>query len=200
MATRLRILLAIGSDSVAARLGRAWQGHVLVERCTKVADAIRFLDENGELPLVFESDLPDGAGLDVLSRARLLDPRVDALLVGQPALSGLATTHGVHFLSATSDGREYVAALQAFLAKEETRHHRISGVVERWSESYKLTASEQRVLAAAAVDGIPRRSLSSALDKSDETIKAHVRSLLKRTGRRSLSDIISSLLRHALRS
>lgn len=59
-------------------------------------------------------------------------------------------------------------------------------------DTSKLSPQEARIL-ALAVDGVPRRYVATELGLTENTVKTHVRRLLRKVGGKSLAEVVYRL-------
>jgi DNA-binding NarL/FixJ family response regulator len=141
--------------------------------------------------------LPDGFGLDLLEELRNNNNPIPVLV-----LTGELNRDVVNRVQALR--AEYVCKpasnenLQPFiqhaLASERVGDETISKRIEQLSRQLGLTRREAELL-THAVEGLSRRDLARALGVAENTVKAQIRSLLKKSGARSIATLAQQVLR-----
>jgi FixJ family two-component response regulator len=149
---------------------------------------------------IIDIKLPDGSGLSVLAamRSRGLE---------WPVLVLTGHLDGPHIAKAQLHGAECLSKpppienLIAFVARADAHFRgptkRVERVVERFARQHRLTKRQREILTLAIAD-VPRRDVSKRLGVSDNTVKTHTRSLLRKTKQPSLTEL-ARLLRITLR-
>lgn len=137
--------------------------------------------------------LPDGSGLDVLRRARVVHPHLPAMV-----LTGLAYAEAIN--SAYDLHAEYVVKpvaterIERFSRDAAAFSSRLARTVEVWAARYGLSEAEGDVLVRAAA-GQSRQNIAGARGSSELTVKKHVGNILRLTGDESLQAAVTRLLR-----
>lgn len=66
---------------------------------------------------------------------------------------------------------------------------RLAPVLDRYARTHNLSRRESQIL-EAAVHGIPRKFITSALGTGESTVKTQVKRLLKKTGQPTVDDLV----------
>ena len=150
--------------------------------------------------LVVRAKLADGTWEEVLDDARAHNRRIAALvvtdtvdddLVRRTFARGVALTCpplSQHDLSRFFRGHGRLATDDA---------DAVATGLEEMSFHHALKPAQRRLL-SLALEGRSRRDIATELDLSENTVKTHVRELLRRCGRKSMSDLAMAVLRLAL--
>lgn len=151
--------------------------------------------------LVLDIGLPDGSGLDFLAELRSRGVGVSALI-----LTGELTRDFVN--RAQELGAEYVCKpatrenletyVRSAIELESGIRGRIAPVVKRLAQNWELTPREQMVL-EYATEGLSRRDLADRMGVKENTVKSQTRSLLRKSGARSLATLAQEVLKLAAR-
>jgi DNA-binding NarL/FixJ family response regulator len=181
--------------SALCRTTRRTQAVGSVAQATKVlAASVRWTG------FIFEINLPDGSGIDLLAQARAKYPLVPALIL--TASTDPGAINDAHALRAEfhckptrrSRLRGFIRRTIAF---ERVGDLRISWLIEDAVRAYKLSPRETDLL-SAAVAGTPRKTLADELGTTENTLKTQVRTLLRKCAHQSLEDLGRHILRQAL--
>lgn len=177
-----------------ARLRRT----LLVQTC---AEARRTLDGRPSfMAVILEHDLPDGSGLQLLKACRAAYPRLPVLmLTATTAPEVINRCHALRaeFVAKPAHRRNVRAFLQRGVAFERVPDSRVAHVIEDLVHSYHLSPRETDVL-AAAIGGIPRRTVADQIGTTENTIKSIVRSLLRKCSSENLEDVVRTVWIQAL--
>lgn len=135
--------------------------------------------------------------LGVLRGVRELAPRIPILVtLDEPTATVLNSLHllGISVCGkplSTDNLARFIAEAHADEALDEDVLH---ARVKRASSHNGLTRRESELL-RLATSGIPRRTIAERLGVSENTVKAQIRSLLRKTGARNLAVLGQQLLR-----
>ncbi len=190
---RPRYLVVEDDAAVAAALARflADSGDGTVE------DAMLLLAERSVWSAFFlDVGLPHGSGLDVLARALSLYPSTPAIvLTGDDAP---ATINGAFDLNADVIAKPFnPRRLEHFLqSSAQSFDSRVECAVSACGSRYALSESERDIL-LRAVHGERRGVIAHERDTAEITVKAQIRTLLKKTGDDSLHTAVERVLREA---
>lgn len=195
-------LVVEDDELVALWLRRAFAKFRPVTVASTVAAATAtLLEPNREWSaLVVDIGLPDGSGLEVVRVARATVPSIAVLVLTgstQPKVVNGSFLLGASFLRkpTTADSLELFA--RRAIALERVKDSRILRVVDNVATEWGLTDREAEVLGLATGD-TPRSELADVLGVTENTAKAHVKSLLRKSAARSIDHVVQQVLRRAL--
>jgi DNA-binding NarL/FixJ family response regulator len=186
-------ILIVEDDELFSRILARFFARYGKVRSARTAQAARGILAEGWAPLamVFDVSLPDGSGLDVLEWARIGNPSAPALV-----LTGHVDAHLIN--RAQRLRAEYaVKPVDAHNLEAFAQHAVASqvpagtgrGVVERYALRHHLSPRETQIVAVTVL-GTPRDELLS-----ENTVKTHVRRMLKKCKVRDLGDLTTRLLK-----
>ena len=160
-------------------------------------DQLRRLNEERAplLGVIVDVVLPDGSGLDFLDDVRRRHPRVSALVMsGQldPEVINRAHLLDAHFALKP----DTLANLRRFLDQLVEPPPPLLAAIPRFAAAHKLTPREADVLTLIA-RGVPRAKLARRLRISEESVKTHVKHILRETGDDNVGELVARLLRVA---
>jgi two-component system, NarL family, response regulator DevR len=142
---------------------------------------------------VFDVQLPDGSGLDLLSRARQWHPMTPAMVLTGKNESAYA--NAAYDLRARYVVKPVATArIEAFLRDATSVEAGLSLALQQWAARHGLSEAETNILRRTAA-GESRSVIVAARATSRETIKTQVKSLLDKTGDDSLHAAAQRLLR-----
>lgn len=150
--------------------------------------------------LVVDVRLPDGTGLDLVTRARQLWPAIWVLvLTGSIEHATVARCHelGVRYLLKPFAPEHLTVHAQETRARRNTGDRRLSVALDRWTRGHNLTTAETELLALGA-QGIPREEFAIIRDVKPDTIRKQIQTLLAKTGEATFESAVNSLLREAV--
>ena len=162
---------------IDARFARtvAAASSVLAKKCRLVA-------------AIVDVGLPDGSGLEVVRQIRERHSSVPVLVLTAQVSAQLANE--VNMLGAQYVCKpDFVHNLDSFFRSLAPEHSDAVRAATRASAEMSLTQREHEVL-LASLNGVPRGRLAEVLRISENTVKKHVRSLLKKTGQGSLPEAV----------
>jgi DNA-binding NarL/FixJ family response regulator len=182
------------AQSLARRIGTFAPSQVV----HTLADARAAIAENGRFDgLVLDLVLPDGLGLDLLREVRAEGRDVPVLvLTGELDRALVNTTQllRAEYVCKPATDENLRPFLKAALARARVEDGLVAERIQRLAAKAGLTERECDVL-AKATGGPSRRQLARVLGVSENTVKAQIRSILRKTGARSLATLIQQLLR-----
>jgi DNA-binding NarL/FixJ family response regulator len=191
-------ILVVEDDELFARvLGRFFARYAHVRAAASVETArAAVVEEPLPIAIVTDISLPDGSGLDLLEWARKTLPTVPALVLTghvNPELINRAQRLRAEYAVKPVDSQNLEAFAQHALASAvASRPDRIA--VQRWARQHHLTPRETQI-AAIMVGGTSREDLPRVLGLSDNTVKTHVRRMLRKCKVRDLGDLTQRLLK-----
>ena len=158
--------------------------------------ALRSTPVGGWAGFVFDVELGNGSGLDLLREARAMYPEVPALVT----TGGLCVdrVNGAARLSAHFVAKPFGAAdLKAFV--DDVLRTDLNALIERLSGHWGLTPRERDVTHAAFA-GQSSDAFVRAHSISPNTYKSHVRGVLQKSGYANLNALVAEVLRRRLQS
>lgn len=185
---------AAAPDAVAALLGE----HRRARRCETVAAAIGALTESWDWDgIILCLDSVGEQGLAWLERLRGDGCPVPALVVASEARSDdLRRVQHLHalFLQAPVD-RASVEAFAGFAARMSAADGaRLERLLRHVRLGCRLSSREMEILRLVC-SGIPRADLHRWLPIKESSIKTHVRSLLRKCGKKGVGDLVAMIHR-----
>ena len=188
-------LVSRGILLLANRFGQAYLAQT-------VADAMRALaDTESWGAFVVDVALPDGSGIDVLSRARRVHAQTHALVLTGHLSSDVANAAfdlRASCIAKPIDSARIALFLQEALSSNVESSDLMTGTTRNWAARYTLSAGEAEVLVKAAT-GASRDEIAESRGSSPLTVKDQERSVREKTGDASFRDATSRFLRDALR-
>ena len=155
----------------------------------------------GEQPhftgILLDVILPDGSGLDLLEEIRRSDSLVPVVvLTGEldREFINRAQRLGAHYVCKPASTANIDRFAQQAMAQEPVADVEIAQRIDHLAQRIGLSKKERQVL-ALSVNGLSRRELASALGVAENTVKAQIRSLLKKSGARSLATLAQQVIR-----
>jgi DNA-binding NarL/FixJ family response regulator len=194
-------ILLVEDDELFARvLTRFFRryGEVRVARSLAAARAI--VEEiTPPMAMVFDVSLPDGSGLDALAHARDRFPAVPAMMLTghvDPELINRAQRLRAEYAVKPVDPRNLEAFIQHALASRVASAPERSAV-QKWALRHRLSPRETQIV-TVTLSGTPREELPRILGVSENTVKTHVRRMLKKCRVRDLGDLTQQLLKEGM--
>jgi len=197
-----RLLVVEDEPLVAQSLVRALRRVRDVELVESVRGAVAALKSDEKwAAAILDVGLPDGNGLDVLKLARELYPLLPVLVL--TARDDVATINEAHRLRAEFackpfDLHEVVRFAKDALSFEHVPAERVAEAVRGLAQECGLTPREVAIVQTSLTHR-SRSDVLAELGVSENTLKSHVRSVLKKTGHDSMQSLSRALLRDALR-
>jgi len=187
---RAQVLVVEDEVLVARAYRRALRPHVSVEIAHTAARARALLPSSDWLLLIVDVALPDGSGLDWLAWAREQGHHNEAIVFS--AFQDVELVNRAFQLRA-----RYLVkpcGLDTLLSYVGEVLDARNANVSQWTKRYGLTEAETELL-ALAMRGNAREEIAVERGTSPSTTKNQIRSLLSKTGDRSLALAVSRLLR-----
>ena len=135
--------------------------------------------------------LPDGLGYDFVREARAMYPGL-AIMVATAALehslANDAQRLGVEFVFKPIA----VENLFSFLGRIGPRRREAPAGIAGFASSFGLSAGESDVLALAS-KGLSRKEIAVVLDRSEQTVKCHIRGVLVKTKHPSMKSLLEAI-------
>lgn len=196
--TRPRFLVVDDDAGVQRCLARVVRRHGEFVVADKVVRALALLNDGSWWSgFVFDVGLPDGSGLDLLSRARAAHPITPAMVLTGDNQDAAA--------NAAYDLRAYYVVkpvvterIEAFLRDATSLESGISLAARQWAARYGLSEAQTDLLRRTAM-GETKSQIAAARGTSRETVKTQVAALLGKTGDDSLHVAAERLLRAVAR-
>jgi DNA-binding NarL/FixJ family response regulator len=167
-----------------------------------VSTAKSAMQANNLLGAILDTQLPDGDPFTLVDALRQNTPGLPLLLVSSShcaqALSRahLASVPLVHRDSCQENLRAFATEVNTHSA---CIHRGIDDILEALVQSKRLSLRESQILRVATY-GIPRSYIARRLGLSENTIKTQVRSLLDKTKRANLAELVWSVHNKALKT
>jgi DNA-binding NarL/FixJ family response regulator len=189
------ILVVACRGLLQERCLRSLRERVEVRRAATLEEADAELARNPWTGLILGLH-PDGTGLAWLEALRERDPRQPVLAVAGDLgkeVSSACHRVGVRCVFAPIDAQTALLFAARALAQQAERDERIAAVVDRLAVERGLSPREAEIAGLAAL-GISRAGLASSLGISENSVKACVRGLLRRTDARSVDAVGRAVL------
>lgn len=200
--TRQRLLIVEDEDDVRSAFARLLKGTCEIDLAASCAEAHQLLLRFGApIGLVIDFQLPDGSGLEVVERARTLDPALPSLMVTghlNAPLAALAFGMDVTFLPKPVVAEPILRFARRCLVRPTTIQNKIVLRSDDWVTRFRLTETECELLVATA-RGVSRDDFMLARGIAETTLKRHVTNLLEKLAETSLDRAALRFLREVLR-
>jgi DNA-binding NarL/FixJ family response regulator len=191
-------VLIVEDDSAALRaLTRYVADYGPVIAATSAREAVSHLQRDARwAALVVDLGLPDGSGLDVVSRARDVHPTTPTLIVtgnAEPEAVNAAFLLGAHYVIKPI-GREHI---QRFFEKDHATPPfgtRVNSVSQSWRARYGLSHAETDILRRGMM-GQERQDMASDRGTSELTIKRQMADMRRLTGDAAFHTMVERALR-----
>lgn len=151
--------------------------------------------------VVLDLILPDGYGLDLLADIRKEQGALPVLVLtgelNRDVVNKVQTLRG-EYVCKPASAENLNPFIQRALAQESVDDAAIGQRIEHLARQLRLTRRETELL-TLSVDGLSRKQLAEALGVAENTVKAQIRSLLKKSGARSLATLAQKVIKGAVR-
>jgi DNA-binding NarL/FixJ family response regulator len=140
--------------------------------------------------------LPDGSGLDVLTKLRAFRPTTPVLVLtgdNGPDVINRACELGASFAVKPVSG----SLLEAFIRSTVSLRERLASAADGWRKRYGLSQSERDVLYRSAL-GESRLEIASGRNSSILTVKKHCERIVRKTGSRFHHEAAARLVREVV--
>jgi DNA-binding NarL/FixJ family response regulator len=190
-------LLCVEDDELVGRaLTTSLSRKIGVDWAMSIAEGKRLLGKHDYLGCMLDVELPDGSGLDLLGWIRQERMDLPALVMtghSDRMLVNRATVFGAEFAFKP----DLFASVHAFVDRIVLARG-TGGVVptvaaDRFASELGMTTRERDVLRLLAA-GVSREALATELHVTKSTIDSTVSRLLRRTGKRSLDEVLRAIL------
>lgn len=193
-------LIVEDEPTLARTLARTFGRHRAVEVVHNMSTAREMLDGDRDWTgVVLDLILPDGYGLDLLSEIRQSHGALPVLVLtgelNRDVVNKVQTMRG-EYVCKPASAENLNPFIQRALAQERVDDAAIGQRIEHLSRQLKLTRRETELL-TLSVDGLSRKQLAQALGVAENTVKAQIRSLLKKSGARSLATLAQKVIKGA---
>lgn len=193
-------LIVEDEPTLARTLARTFGRHRPVDVVHGMQAARDKLREEGEWTgVVLDLILPDGYGLDLLAEIRESHGGLPVLVLtgelNRDVVNRVQTLRG-EYVCKPASAENLNPFIQRALAQERVDDAAIGRRIEHLARQLKLTRRETELL-TLSVDGLSRRELAQALGVAENTVKAQIRSLLKKSGARSLATLAQKVIKGA---
>lgn len=195
-------LIVEDEPTLARTLARTFGRHGPVQVVHSMAAARNTLaDETEWLGVVLDLILPDGYGLDLLAEIRERHGGLPVLVLtgelNRDVVNKVQTMRG-EYVCKPASAENLNPFIQRALAQARVDDAAIGQRIEHLARQLKLTRRETELL-TLSVDGLSRKELADALGVAENTVKAQIRSLLKKSGARSLATLAQKVIKGATR-
>ena len=197
---RLVVLIAQDKSGFVPPMCEHFPGRFACQHVSTIKAARRVIAGSRRVVgAVLAPQMADGSGFDLLADLRSIDPSIPLLFVcGDCRVNSINEAHlaGVPIVAQQNcvpNIRRFAIDVQTSLACERGQLDRAMAQI---CHSKQLSDREQQLL-AVAVHGIPRAHLALKLGLSENTVKSQVRSLLDKTEKSCLSDVVWLVHRHS---
>jgi DNA-binding NarL/FixJ family response regulator len=194
-------IVLVEDDELFARVLTRFFTRYGAVRVARSLEAARELFDEIDAPMamVFDVSLPDGSGLDALEHARTHFPSAPAMMLTghvDADLINRAQRLRAEYAVKPVDPRNLEAfaqhAVASYVVAKPGRR-----VVQRWALRHRLSPRETQIV-AVTFSGTPREDLSRVLGLSENTVKTHVRRMLKKCKVRDLDALTQRLLKEGM--
>jgi DNA-binding NarL/FixJ family response regulator len=191
---RPRFLVVDDDAAVQRCLGRIVRLHGEFIAADTFQRAVALLNDGSPWTgFVFDVELPDGSGLDLLAQAREQHPITPAMVLtgnNRDAAANAAFDLRAHYcIKPVVTDR-----IEQFLKDAVSLGARLAPALRQWAARYALSEAETDLLRRTAL-GESKSAIAAARGVSRETIKTQVATLLDKTGDSSLHAAAERLLR-----
>jgi DNA-binding NarL/FixJ family response regulator len=195
-------LIVEDEPTLARTLARTFGRHRSVEVVHSMAAAREMLDGGRDWTgVVLDLILPDGYGLDLLADIRKEQGALPVLVLtgelNRDVVNKVQTLRG-EYVCKPASAENLNPFIQRALAQETVDDAAIGQRIEHLARQLRLTRRETELL-TLSVDGLSRKQLAEALGVAENTVKAQIRSLLKKSGARSLATLAQKVIKGAVR-
>jgi len=195
-------LIVEDEPTLARTLARTFGRHGPVDVVHSMAAARGKLENHAEWTgIILDLILPDGYGLDLLAEIRRVHGELPVLVLtgelNRDVVNKVQTMRG-EYVCKPASADNLNPFIQRALAQERVDDAAIGQRIEHLARQLKLTRRETELL-TLSVDGLSRKELADALGVAENTVKAQIRSLLKKSGARSLATLAQKVIKGATR-
>ena len=196
--TQHRFLVVDDDPTVQRALQRVVRRHGDVLAAGTCQEAAALLaDRSAWTAFLFDVQLPDGSGLELLARARSSHPTTPAMVLtgnNEDAAANAAYDLRAHYVIKPVVSER----IEHFLRDAVSLDARVAPALQEWAARYGLSEAETDLLGRTAL-GESKAVIIAARQTSKETIKTQVATLLGKTGDDSLQVAAARFLRDVAR-
>ena len=195
-------LIVEDEPTLARTLARTFGRHGPVEVVHSMGAARELLQSEEEWTgVVLDLILPDGYGLDLLAEIRQTHGALPVLVLtgelNRDVVNKVQTMRG-EYVCKPASADNLNPFIRRALAQARVDDAAIGQRIEHLARQLKLTRRETELL-TLSVDGLSRKELAESLGVAENTVKAQIRSLLKKSGARSLATLAQKVIKGATR-
>lgn len=200
-----RILVVEDDWAVARSHARALAKHGETVIASSARSALEALEDVQRISaLIVDVHLPDGSGLDVAAEARKRSSLLPILVLtgdNSPQNVNSAFRLNSAMLCKPADPADLDQFVSSIFSGAEAPAGTAKERLMRFAKNWKLTRQETRIV-ELALHGTPRGEMSGTLGISENTLKWHIKSIIRKSGHgiRNISDIVRLIAGHELRS
>ena len=168
------------------------RGALEVTVATTLAQAKAELDRASFEAAIVDIGLPDGSGLDLVEELRGRCPEMPIAILSaslEPSLINRAQLLNCTYVCKPDFGHNLRSFVRAVVSTRWTPDESTARALGYLANSNELSIRETQVV-AMSLAGLSRRDIASGLGVSENTIKTQVRSILDKTERDTLSDVV----------
>jgi DNA-binding NarL/FixJ family response regulator len=195
-------LLCVEDDEWVGRaLKNALSRKIGVEWAMSIAEAKRLLEKNDYLGCVLDVELPDGSGLDLLAWIRQERLELPALVMtghSERTLVNRATVLGAEFAFKPDVLPSVHAFVDRVLLARESQGVMPTVAADDYASELGMTTRERDLLRRLAA-GVSREALATELHVTTSTIDSTIQRLLRKTGKRTLDEVLRAILAKSAR-
>jgi len=136
--------------------------------------------------------LPDGSGLELVEELRRSHPVVPILILtghAEPELINRAHALQAEYVCKPAFHDNLKEFLRRAVQPPVDDERRLADAARALASQHQLSVRETEIL-GLAVSGVPRSRIADVIGVSENTIKTQIRSILEKTHRNSLSDVV----------
>ncbi len=194
-----RAFLVVEDEAPLARaLTRQLEEHRPVVWASSLAEAREALFRRDDWAgVLLDLILPDGHGLDLLEEIRERRPLLPVVvLTGElrPELVNRVQALDAAYVCKPANRENVERFVRSALGAEPLETDEVTRRIDRLMGDVGLTRREAQLL-GYAVDGLSRRQLAETMGVAENTVKAQIRSILRKTKARSIATLAQSVLR-----
>lgn len=191
-------LIIEDEPSVARSLSRYFRKHRPVTLASSLGEARNALSDGRVWSgIVLDLVLPDGSGIELLEELRNKHVGTPVLVITgefNRDIVNKAQSLRAEYVCKPASAENLAPFIQTALARERVGDETIGTRIDGLTKQLGLTKRESELLSLAC-DGLSRRDLADKLGVAENTVKAQIRSLLKKSGARSLATLAQQVLR-----
>ena len=195
-----RFLVVEDNAAVARSLSRRMEKWGAVTVATSLADARTAMDSPTRWAgMTVDLALPDGSGIQLIEEIRARGWKRPVMVVTgtlEPDFINRVAALDIKFAAKPIPPILVDRFVAESLMPDSGMERALAMAVEHFTTAYKLSKRERRVL-EMATEGLPRGELARRLGRGENTVRAQIRALLKKTQGRTLPVLGTRLLQWA---